>query len=192
MVIGCTCLLVGCGCLLWFFELLWPPWLGAEILALGFHSQALNFNDYFNFWFLDSRLRLPLLFCSLTTQETVSNKGPRGHFSIFNRSLEENHRNQNYLILRRQSKHKIKGVKFWNSTMMCHMEKENQSFHKIPERWIWTNLIYMRTWIKQCEKSGQQSQIFEVKKFYKQDKSQYLGMLSRYISLKSGDNVDGL
>ena len=133
-MIGCTCLLVWPGCLLWFFELLSPPWLGAEILALGFHSQALNFNDYFNFWFLDSHLRLPLLFCPLTTQETASNKGLREHFSIFNRSLEENHRNQNYLILRRKSKHKIKGVKFWNSTMMCHMEKENPSFHKIPER----------------------------------------------------------
>ena len=133
-MIGCTCLLVWPGCLLWFFELLSPPWLGAEILALGFHSQALNFNGYFNFWFLDSHLRLPLLFCPLTTQETASNKGLREHFSIFNRSLEENHRNQNYLILRRKSKHKIKGVKFWNSTMMCHMEKENPSFHKIPER----------------------------------------------------------
>lgn len=185
-MIGYTCLLVWPGCLLWFFDLLWPPRLGAEILALGFYSEALNFNDQFNFWFLDSHLRLPLLFCSLTTQETVSNKGPREHFSIFNRSLEENHRNQNYLILRGKSKHKIK---FWKSTMMCHMEKENQSFHMISERWIWTNLIHMRTGIKQCEKSGQQSQISEV---YKQGKSQYLGVFSSYISLKSGDNVDGL
>ena len=47
----------------------------------------------------------------------------------------------------------------------------------------------MRTGIKQCEKSGQQSQIFEV---YKQGKSQYLGMFGSYISLKSGDDVDGL
>ena len=88
-----------------------PPLLGAKILALGFDSQALNFNNTLQLLILrfSSQAALPVL---LLDQRKVSNKGLRWHFDVFNTSSEESNRKQNYLALKKKAKQKIRAAKF--------------------------------------------------------------------------------
>lgn len=105
-----------------------PPLLGAKILILGFDSQAINFNNTFQLLILRFHLRMPFLFCFLAKQKSGSKKGFKWYFDAFNMSLKGNNRNKNYLRLNKKGKWKIRTAKFWNSTTILHIKKENHLF----------------------------------------------------------------